>query len=755
MANEALVTAINKLKEQNARYQEGIALVEGVAFDQRVEQGETLKRILDEIVGSREDARGDNEEARRERGKGKSSGPEKKGPGAPKIDDEFNLKGILQIVAGIGAAVAGFAAGIVSSFSRAFKLGTSKFRAGIKNLFRPVARFIDALTDVFGKRGTNQFLKGNTYKTLGNLTKTFRGFADGVRRLETRFSRALSGIKSIATTVRSYAGMITNSVKDVAKLKIGQLTTSITNGVKSIFSGLTNIQKAITGGASSFRELRSFATLKKKIMQPLEAFGKAFKGVSQNVEKLGKAAKAFAKVGGTLGKIFGAFKVIGRFVAFPLTIIMGIVDGFKGLMAGMERQEGTFNKVVGGFMGAIGGVIKGLIMVPLDLLKDAISWVAGKLGFENFSAMLDGFSFAETFTGFVNRLTDGVIYTFTSLFDSVMKPFEDGVDFASILEFVITLPYKIVSGFLDLIKTGIGALLGALGATDMEAALGEFSFLETFDSIIQFVKNLPMMLADAVLGFFEDPMGSIGDALTIAGDFGAMALEAIKSAVRALLPDPDSLIANVIPSAVYDWAGEAPPPAPEEAQTPAEESSGRYEGMNDYEKKQARLKQREEQLAKKKEIKVVETTGTDDDGFEFVERKRVEVPAEPKPTLDPKVMTDERGDVYGDEFIDPVTGQKRRQRIFKSDQQAQAKVDKDTADFFAEMDRMDAAKRNTGQQLDTMSRQNAVQGGAGSVMVNAPQQSNVTNNNTSQTAAVIDQNLPTQDLNDRSWSFAG
>lgn len=736
MANEALLTAINKLKDDNTRFNEKAEMVADNAMEQRALQNRYMLAILQEIIGSREDAKYDAEEARRDKAKGKDKEDDKKGPGAPKIDDEFNLKGILQIVAGIGAAVAGFATGLVSGFNRILKLVTGRFLAPFR-----------AIADVFKKRGTGQFLKGDTYKALGRTTEFFRRIADTFAKLEKRTVDATKSARNLLKPVTNFLGSIKSFAvrmigvsKDVAKLKIGQVTTSIKNGVKSIFSGLTNIQKAITGGASSFRELRSFATLKKKILQPFEAFGKAFKGVSQNVEKLGKAAKAFAKVGGTLGKIFGAFKVIGRFVAFPLTIIMGIVDGFKGMMAGMERQEGTFNKIVGGFLGAIGGVIKGLIMVPLDLLKDAISWVAGKLGFENFSAMLDGFSFAETFTGFVNRLTDGVIYTFTSLFDSVMKPFEDGVDFGSILEFVITLPGKIVYGFLDLVKTGIGALLGAFGATDMEAALGEFSFLETFDSVIEFVKGLPSMLADAVLSFFDDPMGSIGDALTVAGDFGAMALEAIKSAVRALLPDPDSLVAKVIPSAVYDWAGEAPPPEPEPAPEPPSEPAQEPPVP---------------EPTGEKEIKVVETTGTDEDGFQFVERKRVEIPAEPKPTLDPNVMTDERGDVYGDEFIDPVTGEKRRQRIFQSDQKAQAKVDKDTADFFAEMDRLDASRRNTGQELDTMSRENATQGGVGSVMVNAPQQSNVTNNNTSQTAAVIDQNLPTQDLNDRSWSLAG
>ena len=748
-----LIGAINSLRTENLD-----SSVQQEKRDNR-QNFELVKisALLKEQLRINDLAKKQAEEDRRESNKDKKKGAQLKGPGATNIDDEFNLKGILQIVAGIGAAVAGFVAGIVSAFSNAFRLATANFRKGIKNLFRPVARFVDALTDVFGKRGTNQFLKGNTYKTLGRLTSTFRGFADGIKNLETRFARALKGIKSIGTTVRSYAGMITNSVKDIAKLKIGQVATSITNGVKSIFSGLTNIQRAITGGASSFRELRAFATLKKKILQPLQAFGKAFTGVAQNVEKLGTAAKAFAKVGGTLGKIFGAFKVIGRFVAFPLTIIMSIVDGFKGLMAGMERQEGTFNKIVGGFLGAIGGVIKGLIMVPLDLLKDGISWIASKLGFENFSKMLDSFSFAETFSKFVNRLTDGLVWTFTNLFDSIMKPFEDGVDFGSIIEFIITLPYKFVTAILDIVKTGVSSLLNIFGQEDAAAQLESFSFVDTFEGIIEFVKSLPGKLVDKLVGMFEG--FDIGASLEGIGDFATAAMNQLKALLRNILPDPDSILANFIPKPLYEWTDTPAPPPPEKpAEPPVAEVDDKIKEAED------KLKARRRELG---ELNLAIEEGEDVSEADLkraeqrVKLSEANLKNKKKAALDPNTMTDEKGDVYGDEFIDPVTGEKRRQRIFKSDQQAQAKVDKDTADFLAEMDALEGKPQRPditpqtarGNDIAKMSKENAQSAGATNVVVAAPQQQTVNNNNTQSTTAVMDQNLPTVDQNDRTWAY--
>lgn len=730
MADERLLQAVDALRLENAQYHDENYAKQG----KQVESGERTAKLMGALLDEFRQGRGDAEEARRDAAKGKDQDDKKKGPGAPKIDDEFNLKGILQIVAGIGVAVAGFAAGLVSGFGRILSLATKRFQLGVKGLFAPVARFIDAITDVFGKRGTNQFLKGNTYKTLGNLTNTFRGFADGIKGLETRFARALNGIKSIGTTVRSYAGMITNSVKDIAKLKIGQAATAIKTGVQTIFSGLTNIQRAVTGGASSFRELRSFATLKKKIMQPLQAFGKAFTGVAQNVDRLGTAAKAFAKVGGTLGKIFGAFKVIGRFIAFPLTVIMGLVDGFKGMMAGAERQEGMFNKLVGGFIGAIGGVIKGLIMVPLDLLKSAVSWVAGKLGFENFASILDSFSFADTFTGFINRFTDGLIYTFTNLFNSIMKPFEDGFSFGALLEFVVTLPYKITFGLLDLVKSGVASLLGAFGATDMEATLGSFSFTEMFVDLIDFVKSIPTMFSEFITGAFaaEDPIAYLVEPILTL-------VQKIKDFVLGLIPSADDIadMAGGLVSGAADFLGFGGSDEEQEQKQPQsdmsedeatkqikdEESSGRYAGMNAYERKQARLDRREDQMRGEREVGVVETTGTDEDGTQFVERKRVE--------------TGESRYAGMNRF------ERRAARVARREEQLRAIGEREAQ----------RAGNDRGAELDSMSRENAQKGGANNVTIAAPSQSNVTNNN-SNTSAIIDQNLPTVDHNDRSWSYA-
>ena len=98
--------------------------------------------------------------------------------------------------------------------------------------------------------------------------------------------------------------------------------------------------------------------------------------------------KPVAKFAGSAGRLLGK-------LFLPVTVIMGIIDAVKGFMEGFS-EEG----IVGGLAGAFEGVITGLVAVPLDLLKDLVSWIAGKLGFEGLSEKLDSFSFAEMFAKF-------------------------------------------------------------------------------------------------------------------------------------------------------------------------------------------------------------------------------------------------------------------------------------------------------------------------------------------------------------------
>lgn len=145
-----------------------------------------------------------------------------------------------------------------------------------------------------------------------------------------------------------------------------------------------------------------------KILKPFQAIGDFFKGIGSKISSLFGKSGTFGKVFGVISKGFapiakfasGFGSVLGK-LFLPITVIMGIVDTVTGFMDGFETGG-----LLGGVMGAIKGLFNGLIMKPLDLLKDGVSWIASKLGFENFSEMLDSFSFEGMFSGMVDSVTN-------------------------------------------------------------------------------------------------------------------------------------------------------------------------------------------------------------------------------------------------------------------------------------------------------------------------------------------------------------
>lgn len=717
-----VLKAINSLREENKHYST-LSVLQGENQEEFLADiSLSMKELLDQMSMSRLDA----EEARREESQQKSPEPPEK-KGASKDDKvDFELKGILQIVAGIGAAVTGFAVGLVQGFKNIFALASAKFVSGLKNIFAPVGRLVDALSDVFGKRGTGQFLKGDTYKTLGRLTKGFRSFADTIKRIEILFAYSTQGVGSIATTVKSYAGMIANTVKEITKLGFDKATTKISSAVKSFFTSILNIQRSVVK-FMTFDELKNFKGLITKITDPFRNFINGIRGVGESSSRIGKI----------LGSFFSAFKVIGRYVAFPLTVIMGIIDGFKGLQAGMDRQVGFFEKMVGGAIGAITGVLKGLIAMPLDLLKDGISWIAGKLGFTEFEKMLDSFSFADMFQMVGDKIADGFVkffhgltYWFTDIKDRLMKPFEDGFSFGAVLDLITSLPGTIVGGIMDFAKNGLSALLSIFGQEDASKALDSFKFTDLIDNIISRIGF-----------FFSDMFGSISSSfMNIFNGDGPM-LERIfnfaKNLVTSIFTWPYDLLKNIA-SGLLGFFGQ------DDAAQALDSFSFKdtFGAIIDW---------------------VVALPGKIVDGLMAIFSGEVSIGDLISDAMTGAMSMAEQFNEWIKGLVRPtLQGIATGDGVFASLQKKAleavgvfdwAGVNADTGEITAP--KVSAPETTTrtdnGSRVAEMSRENEqAKSSATNVVVSAPVQTNqnVTNNNT---AAVIDQNQPTVDYNDRSF----
>lgn len=177
------------------------------------------------------------------------------------------------------------------------------------------------------------------------------------------------------------------------------------DNVKKAF---TFIKDGILGFGSSADEAKGiittlFETIGRYFTQIKTFFVGMFDTIGGWLKTLSGMDGIFATIGKTIGKLF-----------YPFTLIMTLIDTVTGAMEGYE-QEGMF----GAIKGAITGFLSGLIAMPLDLLKDLVSWLAGMVGLDSFSEMLDSFSFVDLFKKVINGIFDGILETLASIADII------------------------------------------------------------------------------------------------------------------------------------------------------------------------------------------------------------------------------------------------------------------------------------------------------------------------------------------------
>ena len=302
--------------------------------------------------------------------------------GGFKIPDLSSLLGVLT------SAITGLTVGLAFGIGEAIFFILKVFTKGInKLLFKPLLRFFKS--------------------SYGLNTKTFK-------TLQGRFLRLTSRLKELGGIFRDFVkkgkGPLT-TVKTFLKGFIGSISGFIKN---------TKLFRIVRVRSKLFR--KEFIKNAKPVLEIFKAIPKAFGSVGGLISKVipgggGGLTKIFnplktffSTFGKVLPKFFSLGKVLGK-LFLPLTIIQSLIDFVKGAFAGFEKyeDEGFVQGLIGGLLGGISGLAQGLIGLPLNLLKSAISWIAGKLGFENFSEILDSFDFKELIGGLFDKITDGVI----------------------------------------------------------------------------------------------------------------------------------------------------------------------------------------------------------------------------------------------------------------------------------------------------------------------------------------------------------
>lgn len=273
----------------------------------------------------------------------------------------------------------------------------------VSALVKNMKFFVDLLTP--------RFVKNSIVKAFDEVMTFFKGFGDKVKT-------NLSKLFSLDDT--SKMGKIFNSVKTSISSFV-KFIEPVTDVVKSVFTG---IKSAVTTFIKPF--VAAFDILKGMLDGPIKV-------VSETLQ--------------TFKNAFGVVSKVVSKLLFPLFAIMTIWDTVKGAIEGFEE---------GGVAGAIGGAIKGLfnsiIFAPLDLLKSVVSWLLGKMGFEEAEKLLDSFSFEETFSKLIDTITNFFSVTLpTFITETIPKFFTEKIPevFNSIVEWISGIPAIIKENLID------------------------------------------------------------------------------------------------------------------------------------------------------------------------------------------------------------------------------------------------------------------------------------------------------------------
>ena len=308
----------------------------------------------------------------------------------------------------------------------------------LTGLSTKLANVFKAIGDVWSKKATGQFLKGDTYKTLGKLTAPIRAIGDF-------FGRILKFLKPVTDTVKGVGSTI------------GDVIKSIGNFIKMVIA-------------------------------PFTGLGKLFGPVLKAAAPLISMAKAIPFFGQIIAVLFGVFDFIS-----------GFITGFKegGLIEGFKE----------GFM----ELIRGAITKPLDMIKDVVSWAVKKMGFDNFSEILDNFSFTDLFNRMVTKIgemIDGIADWFGTLFTDPVQALKDVLQLnADIAQVIIDTIGDMLTSALDWIGEFFNIDTTLLGGEEGES-LGTF-ISRKIDEIIKKVRAFiaEFLTFDSIknrLGFGDD-----------------------------------------------------------------------------------------------------------------------------------------------------------------------------------------------------------------------------------------------------------
>ena len=303
-----------------------------------------------------------------------------------------------------------------------------------------------------------------------------------------KLPQQLKSIKSMATFAKGigtigtlgFGPQIVDGVKDTVKVFGTNVSTAFKNNIgtpildkfktwktdfikKTPFAGITSTFDEAIKGMKTFFDKPIFKTMSKSfdeagktIKATVGSVVAVFKGGGGGPAGAGGGQGLFA-ADGPLGKILKPIKSIGKLIGklfLPLTVILGIFDGYTGFMEEYEKDK----SVADGIKGAVKGIVDGFIGSFVRLATAAVAAGLAFLGLDNLAETIKqfGIDITKSFEDTVGGLVDVVTGIFTLDLDRILAGLGTTLKgLSTFLLDIVTVPIDLaVNFFKDIFNFG-------------------------------------------------------------------------------------------------------------------------------------------------------------------------------------------------------------------------------------------------------------------------------------------------------------
>jgi len=280
---------------------------------------------------------------------------------------------------------------------------------------------------------------------FASIADNIQGLSEGLNNFKPEESGMglLAPLGIIGGIIAAFVGGFVKSIKDqIAAIKMvtgpafktfGEIGTKISTFLKDVGTRLKNLFTFSFTAITESKPIKFISESVGKFTRGIKSIGTSISGFFGSIIGATQSVGAMTGEAGVIGKIMGFARTFGSTLGklfLPITVVIGAFDLITGFIDGWKESDG--DSIVSKFIDAVGGglgkLIGNLIGIPLDLLKDGVSWIMGKLGFKDAEKVLDSFSFADLIFKIVkapfNLVSDAVDYIM-GVFTGENNPIED------------------------------------------------------------------------------------------------------------------------------------------------------------------------------------------------------------------------------------------------------------------------------------------------------------------------------------------